>query len=96
MAKKRKARYGKCTRDDLAVYATIVEESAADLRAVAERMGSDQVDSFRMDGAAKFSRGQKLLSEFVGHLEVALAQALADVRAARQQEEVRQGGGEGG
>ena len=96
MAKNRQARYGKCTRDDLAVYATIVEESAADLRAVAERMKADQVESFRMDGAAKFSRGQKLLSEFVGHLEVALAQALAELRAARQQEEVRQGGGEGG
>ena len=96
MAKKRLRRYGVCSQDDLAVYATIVEESAADLRAVAERMKAENVDSFRMDGASKFTRGQKLLSEFVGHLEVALAQALADVRAARQQEEVRQGGGEGG
>ena len=67
-----------------------------DLRAVAERMKAENVDSFRMDGASKFTRGQKLLSEFVGHLEVALAQALADARAARQQEDVRQGGGENG
>jgi len=51
--------------------------TSADLRAVADRMRSDQVETFRMDGAAKFSRGQKLLSECVGHLEVALAQARA-------------------
>lgn len=70
--------------------------TSADLRAVADRMRSDQVETFRMDGAAKFSRGQKLLSECVGHLEVALAQARADVRAQRQQQEVRQGGRDSG
>tara|TARA_R100000808_G_C2095973_1_gene114672 strand:+ start:291 stop:590 length:300 start_codon:yes stop_codon:yes gene_type:complete len=93
--KARKQRYAHCTHDDVAVYASIIEESVADLRAVAERMGSHRVETFRMDGAAKFSRGHKLLSEFVGHLEVALAQALADARSARQQQEVDKGG-EGG
>ena len=96
MTKKRQQRYGQCSQEDLAVYARVIEESAGDLRAVAHQMAIDQVITFQMDGAAKFSRGHKLMTEFVGHLEVALAQVLSDQRSKRQQKEVREGGGEGG
>ena len=70
-------RYGSVTVDDIRVFATIVSESADDLTRAADEMAA-------IDGAKKFTRGQKLLAEFVGHLEVSLAKARAEVRAARQ------------
>mgnify|MGYP001269206983 CR=1 FL=1 len=77
-------RYGSVTVDDVRVFATIVSESADDLTRVADEMAAVGSDRLPIDGAKKFTRGQKLLAEFVGHLEVSLAKARADVRAARQ------------
>ena len=77
-------RYGSVTVDDVRVFATIVSESAEDLSRVADEMSGVGSDRLPIDGAKKFTRGQKLLAEFVGHLEVSLAKARAEVRAARQ------------
>ena len=77
-------RYGSVTVDDVRVFATIVSESAEDLSRVADEMAAVGSDRLPIDGAKKFTRGQKLLAEFVGHLEVSLAKARAEVRAARQ------------
>ncbi len=77
-------RYGSVTVDDVRVFSTIVSESAEDLSRVADDMAAVGSDRLPIDGAKKFTRGQKLLAEFVGHLEVSLAKARADVRAARQ------------
>ena len=77
-------RYGSVTVDDIRVFATIVSESADDLTRAADEMAAVGSDRLPIDGAKKFTRGQKLLAEFVGHLEVSLAKARAEVRAARQ------------
>ncbi len=77
-------RYGSVTVDDVRVFSTIVSESAEDLSRVADDMAAVGSDRLPIDGAKKFTRGQKLLAEFGGHLEVSLAKARADVRAARQ------------
>ena len=81
-------RYGSVTVDDIRVFSTIVSESAEDLSRVADEMAAVGSDRLPIDGAKKFTRGQKLLAEFVGHLEVSLAKARADVRAARQAADV--------
>ena len=77
-------RYGSVTVDDIRVFATIGSESADALTRAADDMAAVGSDRLPIDGAKKFTRGQKLLAEFVGHLEVSLAKARAEVRAARQ------------
>lgn len=81
-------RYGVISREDVAVYHQIIMESAADLAAVGEAMEAAEIDKMKIDGAKKFPRGQQLLSEFVGKLEVALARALSDSRLASQRDRV--------
>jgi len=81
-------RYGTVSRDDVQAFADVIRESATDLKEVADQMNAAGIRSMKMDGRQKFPRGQKLISEFVGRLEEAVARARADIRLARQQKEI--------
>lgn len=92
MAKKRAhaadLRYGTVSRDDLDTYQRILTETAADLATVTELMATDGLDSIRVDGITKFPRGQQLISEFIGKIEIAVARAKNEARAKRQRDEM--------
>ena len=91
MAKRKHAadlRYGIVSRDDLETYHRILTETAADLSVVTATMEADNIDSMKIDGVTKFPRGQQLITDFIGKLEIAVASARHDVRAARQRDEM--------
>ena len=81
-------RYGVISRTDLATYRRILTETTADLAEVGDLMESSGIETMKIDGVTKFPRGQQLITEFVGKLEVAVARARSEVRAARQRDEM--------
>lgn len=81
-------RYGTVSREDIETFHRIIMESADDLERVGQAMDDSDIDSMKLDGVRKFPRGQQLLTEFVGKLEVAIARARSEARKARQQRAV--------
>jgi len=85
-------RYGVISREDVDTYHRILTETTSDLAAVGSSMDQDKIKTMKLDGMTKFPRGQQLITEFIGKLEVAVACARSEARASRQRGEMQGNG----
>ena len=83
-------RYRRLTVADVRVFSQILREQCDDLEQIAQGMEAIEIKDTQIDGAQKFVRGQRLLAEFVGRLDVALAKARAKVRADRMEQNAQE------
>ena len=85
------ARYATIRREAVEVYAAVLRESIDDLERITQAMEEAGITEMPIDGATKFARGQQLVAEFVGNLEVAVSRARVQVRQAQQRSQIETG-----